>query len=372
MFKLGCAVFLFAVSVFAQAAGPQDVAKADFSLWPRPIASRADFDTASRAELLVAALAFEKALLKLAPADLGVKQIQADSLRRWVEAAKREWLAAFRSASMTCQPQALACGFQGSDWSGLTVFALRFVAGTASEYAAWLQNSQAFYAAYLREQLRLAALFPHPTSEILTLAESEITGNELPDGQFVLSLDDGPTAVGGDSERYAKLLAEANISAVFFALGNALENRIQASSVPAVKNLYAGHCLGSHGYEHKPHAAWPAWQASLEKTQNLIRQVFPEQKKILFRPPYGQRHAELLHFVEGQGGKLVLWNIDSQDWHGKIAKDEVAARVKKLMLFKRHGIILFHDVHDKGLVALPEIVRFAAKAGLSWEDCHAL
>jgi peptidoglycan/xylan/chitin deacetylase (PgdA/CDA1 family) len=357
------------------AAGPVEVAKADFSLWPHAIESRTAFDAASRAELLVSALSLESFLESTpAPADLGVKQIRADSLRTWTETAKREWLRSFRAASGTCDSGALACGFRGSTWNELMAFAKRFEAEQASgaSYAPWLQNSRAFYGAYLKEQLRLAALFPHPTSEIMALDDSEILGDGLPDGRFALSLDDGPTAAGGYTDRYAALLAEHGISAFFFALGQALEQRIKSGSGMPLKTVYARQCLGSHGFEHKPHAQWREWKSSLENTRGLVRQIFPEQQKVMFRPPYGQRHIELVRFIDSQGSKVVLWNIDSQDWNGKIAKGDVSARVKKLMLLKRRGILLFHDVHDKGLAAIPDILRFADKSGLAWTDCHSL
>ena len=47
-----------------------------------------------------------------------------------------------------------------------------------NELKAWQQNALRFYSDYLREQLRLAALFPKVTSEILTLNNNEVHGDE--------------------------------------------------------------------------------------------------------------------------------------------------------------------------------------------------
>lgn len=47
-----------------------------------------------------------------------------------------------------------------------------------NELKAWQQNAPRFYSDYLREQLRLAALFPKVTSEILTLNNNEVRGDE--------------------------------------------------------------------------------------------------------------------------------------------------------------------------------------------------
>lgn len=46
------------------------------------------------------------------------------------------------------------------------------------------KSAQRFYARYLLEQLRLAATFSSQSSEIDTLTPSEMTGNELLDGEF--------------------------------------------------------------------------------------------------------------------------------------------------------------------------------------------
>ena len=110
---------------------------------------------------------------------------------------------------------------------------------------------------------------------------------------------------------------------------------------------------------------------SLDKTNGFIQQVYPEQKTITFRPPYGQRHVELVSYLKQKNAKVILWNIDSQDWHSKISTEEVAARVKKLMLLKRRGMILFHDTQKKGLVAIPDIANFVKQAGLSWAGCNS-
>ena len=359
----------------AMAAGPSEVAKADFGLWPRAIESRAEFDAASRAELLASAIVLD-GLLKsaLQASDLGIKQIQADSLAKWKDKAKAVWLRSYADASRDCAKADLGCGFQGTSWEAFIAFARRQEKEHLAKppYSAWLANSHGFYPVYLKEQLRLAALFPRPSSEILALDDAEILGDEFKDRHFLLSLDDGPSPAGGYTDRYAELLSRNGVSAFFFALGNALEQRLKKTSDANLHKLYQNQCLGSHGYEHKPHPNWPEWRTSLEKTQALISRINPDQAAIMFRPPYGQRHAELDQYIANQHGKVVLWNIDSQDWNVKIAASEVADRVKKLMLLKRRGIVLFHDIHDKGLTAIPDILEFSQKSMLAWEDCRQI
>jgi hypothetical protein len=42
-----------------------------------------------------------------------------------------------------------------------------------------------------------------------------------------------------------------------------------------------------------------------------------------------------------------------------------------LMLIKRHGVLLFHDVHPKAKSALPIIFNELGNA-VEWRDCHKL
>lgn len=369
------AVVLCATFHCAHASGPSNVAKADFTLWPHVIENSSEFNKASRAELIISALTLDDYFTKaLQPADLDIKTIHEDSLSKWQTSAKQEWLKHFSDASSDCKPGGLGCGFKGGDWSHFIEFA-RNVQATelnSEKYALWLENTRLFYGSYLKEQLRLAALFPSPTSEILSLEGSEVLGGELKDRQFALSFDDGPTPTSGDTKRYASLLDQHHLSAFFFVLGDAMERRLKISPPEELRQIYQNQCLASHGYEHKPHPRMVDWKESLDKTGTLVNQVFPETKAVMFRPPYGQRQTELIQFLGQKGAKVILWNIDSQDWHNKIAANEVAARVKKLMLLKRRGIILFHDVHSKGLTAIPDILDFAQNSGLTWLDCHEI
>jgi len=369
------AVFLSAYFQSAYAAGPAEVAKADFSLWPLPITGVADFDTASRAELIVSAIALDDySRMAIQPGDLGIKSLHADSLMKWEESAKQEWLSHFSDASADCTHGELGCGFKGGTWEQFIDFAKRVESQDleAKKYQAWLTNSRHFYAAYLKEQLRLAALFPAPTSEILKVDSSELLGDEFSDRQFLLSFDDGPTAKNGDTERYVSLLDQHGLSAFFFVLGDALEQRLKTSSPDDLRKIYSNQCMASHGYVHKPHTHLEDWKGSLDKTSAMVNQVFPEATAVMFRPPYGQRQPKLVQFLDHKGARVILWNIDSQDWNNKISADEVAERIKKLMLLKRRGILLFHDVHPKSLTALPSIFDFAGQTGIEWVNCHQI
>lgn len=352
----------------AHAAGPAEVAATDRAAWPRPIDSPAAFDRASRAEIL----AFAHELAASEPLDdaalaqrLRLKQVDRASVdkiraRWWQRLADN-----YRLAARACAPREPFCAPAG-DAAALRTLAAGFDAAPQPEFAAWRTDAARFHRIYLDEQLRLAALFPRTSSEIDTYSAQEIDGSELPDRQFLLTFDDGPTAPGGNTDTLLRTLREHKLNATFFVLGERLQPRIKSE---AAAKTYAGMCVASHGWEHQSHSRWPQWQDSVIRSSALAREHAGALYRPLFRPPYGQRRADSGEFFRAQGLRVALWTIDSQDWNAKVGAGEVQGRLLSLMLLWRHGTILFHDIHDKARIALPWLLRQTRGAGVQWVDC---
>ncbi|MGZ3729484.1 MAG: polysaccharide deacetylase family protein, partial [Bdellovibrionota bacterium] len=275
--------FLVICPAAARCAGPDDIAIADQSLWPAPILNHADYNAASRAEILV----FLSAYGALPPPP------NSDSIRTWKSRFENGFLLAYRDAARDCRGTALGCGFAGTTFPELLAFAAAFPARLSKAYSPWLAMSQTFFGIYAREQLRLATLFPNPTSEILPVADSEVFGDRFRDGEFLLTFDDGPTPAGGNTDKTARLVQNAGLSTFFFSVGSVLQPRLAASSPGAIAALYNRQCLASHGWEHKSHQTWGNWKDSLHKTWDQIQLIFPGSA-VPFRPPYGQRTAEVV------------------------------------------------------------------------------
>lgn len=364
---------LLILTMIAQAAGPSAVAKSNIDLWPNLITSKEEFDTASRAEILIFLSVYkEKFSAEVKANDLNVKSINSVSFDRWKARFKTYWLNTFLDATKSCKnDKELGCGFKETDFEKLLAYSAQFKTSLPAKYGPWIEMSQGFYQTYLKEQARLAALFPNPTSEILPLADTEILGDRFNDGEFLLTLDDGPTQTD-DTAKYSRLLRANGISAFFFALGDALETKLNKTSTEGLKNIYQGQCLASHGYHHKSHQKWTDWKNSIDKTQSLIKRITENNSPVAFRPPYGQSQESLINYLASQQSSIILWNIDSQDWQSSITAEEVSFRVKKLMLLWRKGIILFHDVHKKAFVAIPEAIQLGKISHLHWIDCSTL
>jgi len=360
----------------ALAAGPTVVAKADLSLWGEPVDHRVGFDKASRASVMVYVAAIDE-LRRMSDdamlSSFSIKSLNRASVDKWVNKELELALANYRAASADCAKS-------GNDWtcldaapstsSALVTSVASWSARVPAAQAAWRTNVTAFAHAYAAEQMRLAALFPKTTSEIDRFNESEWNGDKLPDMQFLLTFDDGPTAPGGPTDDTLRMLASTRHNAVFFMLGGNLQSRAGRAGSPPLSEGFRGQCVASHGWEHQSHQRWDAWQDSIKRTHALLRSTFTDAMVLpWFRPPYGQRTEDSGTFFREQGLEVALWNIDSQDWNSRVSSADVVDRMVTLMLIKRHGVLLFHDVHPKAQSALPVIFDKLGDA-VNWRDCR--
>ncbi len=367
----GC---LFTGSIFSgsiYAAGPENIASMDDAFWPHPINSPPAFDRASRAETL----AFIKALSEFAElpreqraAYLTLKEVDQDSIDQWLTQTQQIIVKNYALAAQKCVISEPFCG-PGSTFPELQRLSTQQMGLLDGSYVQWRDNALAFHRKYLHEQLRLAALFPRISSEIATYNRTEMTGFELPDRQFLLTFDDGPTGPDNNTDLLLKALHNKQTSGVFFVLGNRLRERLTKTPASTLKTTYQGMCVASHGMEHQSHSKWPLWRASMQSSAELIKASFGDAYINWFRPPYGQRLPESAGFVYDRN---MFWNIDSQDWNNKISAKQAEERVFKLMLLWRRGIILFHDIHAKAQTAVPNLLDRGNAAGIEWIDCKSL
>lgn len=371
-------IFLLQVSFVSAllADGPKKIAKINRSLWPYQINSVYEFDFASRMEMLVLTGVLDDqdkctnidSLKKY----LGLEKITIESVNKWKEQTKEILQANFRNLSPGGKHDFVVITTPVS-WTGLVTSSRQMEKDVPDNLKAWYNEARGFYNSYVYEQMRLAALFPRTTSEILNLDTDEINGNKFADKQFLLTFDDGPTPVNGNTDKLISTLKQNNVTGIFFVLGDMFYARRKTTSDDKLKTLYGRNIVGSHGKVHKSHQKYPEWKSSVSFTANIIDSVIPERNKTMyFRPPYGQRTQEVINFLEQNNSKVMLWNIDSQDWNAKISSNEVADRIITLMLVWRKGILLFHDIHPKANEALPIIWKQLNKAGITWVDPNSL
>jgi peptidoglycan/xylan/chitin deacetylase (PgdA/CDA1 family) len=347
------------------------VAVGDRRLWTESVNTQHGFDRASRAAILFYALELN------AQKTAENKTFNRPSVNKWLTKELNLALQNYQFASKTCQLNDWTCTNTATNSDDLVakVRTLRIPAG----FDSWQANIVEFMRIYVAEQIRLAALFPTTSSEIDLFNDNEFSGDLTSDRKFFLTFDDGPTSPGGNTDNVLQMLAAQKKTAVFFVLGQRFTNRQKTNSVDALARLYKGQCVGAHGWEHLSHekrskyAVGNKWQSSVTDTIALLRNSFDDTSIFLplFRPPYGQRKSDSGAFFQKEGLQVALWNMDSQDWNAQIDAEDIINRMEILMLIKRRGVLLFHDIHRKAQKAVPVIIAEFGSA-VEWGDCHQI
>jgi peptidoglycan/xylan/chitin deacetylase (PgdA/CDA1 family) len=155
-----------------------------------------------------------------------------------------------------------------------------------------------------------------------------------PTGERVvyLTFDDGPNPPYTD--QIIELLARYDARATFFVLGRHIEaHPAQISALRA-----AGHVVANHTYSHPALAGIgrEVFMREVVGTQNLLGATASR----CFRPPYGSLDANTYAYAAELGLRVVLWDVDPQDWRSPGAS-VIAANV--LANTRPGSIILLHD-----------------------------
>ena len=364
-------ILILLLLTLLESSGPKRVATFDRNLWPYKIDSLQAFDKASRHEILHYVIALDGSDIddEIAVKSLtGLKRVELSSVHRWRLFIENYLLNNFKKAQGSCINKLGLCSPVQS-WQEL--LSLFYNYNLEKELQPWAKASQKFVLYYLYEQVRLAALFPRITSEIDKLHDNESQGFEFNDREFLLSFDDGPKFTL--TQKLIQKMNTYNISGYFFVLGENLKKNLDRYGDIKIKELYQTQCVGSHGFIHKPHPKLSNWKELYGKTRQLItgnKLQGYSKDEIWFRPPYGQRHDKLIAHLNQLKDRVMLWNIDSQDWNRKLSAKEVEDRLLTLMLLHRKGIVLFHDIHTKAVASIEKLSLLEKNGSVKWLNCH--
>lgn len=367
MILLGCllgTVFLFSACSGEAAERIPAIALMKQSQWPDTMQSRADFDRASRAEILIFLNVLEEIEQTGLTADaLLVDAVSFPHVKKWIAIARYLGAQNLAAAAKTCAGK--------DDLGCLSQTPSEFTRSLPPRYQNWKIAVHEFLTKYCLEVLHGAAIFPEVSNEVLRINSREITGEDWPDAHFLLTFDDGPTVAGGITDRIISFLEKNSLTGVFFLIGNSLQERVAQTGRAAVKKVYKNQCVGLHAKQHDSFVTIPDWKESFLLTQVLIADTFgKDYAAVYYRPTFGERNETINQFAESNGLSVMMWNLNSRDWESEITGHQVADRIINLMLLWRRGIILFHDTHPRALVALPQIVSFASGAQIVWKDCR--
>ncbi len=216
--------------------------------------------------------------------------------------------------------------------------------------------------------------YPIPIEE----SEHEIFGNELPPKTLVLTFDDGPHRIY--TNEIKEILQHYAVPAVFFEVGRNI-GRFDRAGKPRLGPLSKitrelieqGYAVANHSMTHDllSKLSGNALRKEVINADIILRAV-DERRAPLFRFPYGARSAEGLRLLSEIGLQSVRWNIDSLDWADPVP-NSVARRVLLQVAQRQRGIILFHDIHDRAVKALPQILEKLIAEGYQFAgwDGHA-
>lgn len=191
--------------------------------------------------------------------------------------------------------------------------------------------------------------------------EAHIFGDRFPPKTIALTFDDGPHPKY--TAQIVAILQHYHVPGTFFEIGHNI-GTIDASGRPVLnKNaditrmlLAKGYTVGNHSYTHPVLSKEKGAQllAEINNTDLLLKAIDPNRAPI-FRFPYGAHNPEAMAILAQDHLQSVLWNVDSLDWADPIP-NSVADRVLRQVDQVGHGIILFHDIHDRAVKALPGIL----------------
>jgi uncharacterized caspase-like protein/peptidoglycan/xylan/chitin deacetylase (PgdA/CDA1 family) len=205
--------------------------------------------------------------------------------------------------------------------------------------------------------------------------EGEVFGYSLPPKTIVLTFDDGPHGVY--TSEIAAILKQYGAPGIFFQVGSNLgtvaadgKTKLGPRAEVSRKLLEAGHTLANHSMTHAQLSKLKGQGLKSEVlgTDDLLKAV-DARRSPLFRFPYGARNDEGLDVLSAAQLRSVMWNIDSLDWADPVPSS-IVERVLRTVDKEGRGIILFHDIHERTVKALPAILDRLVAEGYqfaSWD-----
>jgi peptidoglycan-N-acetylglucosamine deacetylase len=181
-------------------------------------------------------------------------------------------------------------------------------------------------------------------------------------GVVYLTFDDGPAPAW--TPRVLELLARYRARATFFVLG-----RSAAAHPELVRQEFvAGHGVGNHTWSHRRLTGLRGAQlaAEVSATSAAIQRITGAPVRCL-RPPFAAVDAASADRVRALGLRLVLWDVDPDDWLRPGART-IAGRV--LGRVRSGDVVLMHDGggdRSQTMAALEQVLATLSARGFRFD-----
>lgn len=208
-----------------------------------------------------------------------------------------------------------------------------------------------------------------PEDELVS--ERQLNGSELPDKTISLTFDDGP---GPRTLELSEYLAAEGVHATFFINGKNVAGRQNA--IDSI--IGRGHLLANHTQNHLQLTKLSATKivSEISLTDQTIAAAQPGGPWVI-RAPFGAWNATVAHAVNATpmkkyvgsvfwdaGGELTATSAADWDCWGKGVSIQRCGELYLQEINRRkHGIVLMHDIHNKTVDMVKQIVPQLVAAG---------
>jgi peptidoglycan/xylan/chitin deacetylase (PgdA/CDA1 family) len=162
-----------------------------------------------------------------------------------------------------------------------------------------------------------------------------------------LTFDDGP---GPDTARLLGMLAEKNVHATFFVIGQSAEEFPDAVRAEHAQNQE----VGDHTWSHPPLTRLDdaSIATQFNRTADEIASLDGPRPRLI-RPPYGAVNERINAVLGARGAAEILWSVDTLDW---LHRNPDSVYTRALKGVRPGSIILMHDIHPTTVDAVPRII----------------
>lgn len=166
---------------------------------------------------------------------------------------------------------------------------------------------------------------------------------------IALTYDDGPNP--NLTPKLSEYLKANNVPATFYVLGE----MVKAQPAMVKKLAEDGFELANHTYSHPDLRKQSEEKIlkELQDTHDLIKQASGVDMKTM-RPPYGARNSKVDAVCEKMGYKIVLWDVDTEDWRNRSTDSMMNTIIKQT---GDGSIILMHDRKHNGRETVFDVTK---------------
>ncbi|KAI9139515.1 hypothetical protein BKA69DRAFT_1040035 [Paraphysoderma sedebokerense] len=182
-------------------------------------------------------------------------------------------------------------------------------------------------------------------------------------GTISITYDDGPSPL---TPNLLNTLDGLKVKTTFFVIGSSIAN-------PGMKEVLIdadrrGHDIASHSFSHSNFLTLSDQQIQeeIKKTEDAIFNAIGKRPRY-FRPPFGAVDARVANIVKSMGYKIILWNLDSNDFrhpddyqaYETAYSSGFSGRTASNSAF----ISLQHDIHQGTVQFAQKIHEFTIRSG---------